>query len=380
MFGYVRPLRGELKVREAEAYQGVYCGLCHALGRSYGLLARMFLSYDLAFLAMILSAGAEPLDLQSRRCIACPIRGKQVCAPRHSLEVAADESVILVYWKLRDSAADESFWKSLGARLLSLLLRRAYRKAAARQPRFAEETVQCLEELRRLEEEACPSLDRTADTFARMLRAAAPATGDPGRDRSVGELLYHVGRWVYLVDAWDDLKEDRACGRYNPVERRWDSEPERHQEEMRTTAAALVLDGEAARWAHIGDSRIYRISGGAVTQLTRDHSVTYMKYLGGEISYMDVPHDDDRSSLLRVLGKLPCAPEGGEGEVLPGDAFLLCSDGFWEFVYNEEMLIDRLKSRTPEEWVKAMLLRHIRRTPPGSDNFSLIAVFAEEEA
>lgn len=235
MFGYVRPLRGELKVREAEAYQGVYCGLCHALGRSYGLLARMFLSYDLAFLAMILSAGAEPLDLQSRRCIACPIRGKQVCAPRHSLEVAADESVILVYWKLRDSAADESFWKSLGARLLSLLLRRAYRKAAARQPRFAEETVQCLEELRRLEEEACPSLDRTADTFARMLRAAAPATGDPGRDRSVGELLYHVGRWVYLVDAWDDLKEDRACGRYNPVERRWDSEPERHQEEMRTT-------------------------------------------------------------------------------------------------------------------------------------------------
>ena len=123
----------------------------------------------------------------------------------------------------------------MGARLLSLLLRRAYRKAAARQPRFAEETVQCLEELRRLEEEACPSLDRTADTFARMLRAAAPATGDPGRDRSVGELLYHVGRWVYLVDAWDDLKEDRACGRYNPVERRWDSEPERHQEEMRTT-------------------------------------------------------------------------------------------------------------------------------------------------
>ena len=103
-----------------------------------------------------------------------------------------------------------------------------------------------------------------------------------------------------------------------------------------------------------------------------------MKYLGGEISYMDVYHDDDRSSLLRAMGNPICTPEGGEGTARPGDAFLLCSDGFWEFVYNEEMLVDCLKSRTPEEWARRMLLRHIRRTPPGNDNFSLIAVFVEE--
>ena len=152
------------------------------------------------------------------------------------------------------------------------------------------------------------------------------------------------------------------------------------QEEMRTTAVALKIAGETAVWAHIGDSRLYRFRGGELAEVTKDHSVTYRKYLGGEISYMDVYHDDDRGRLLRVLGKEPCRPEAGRAAVEPGDAFLLCSDGFWEFVYNEEMLIDRLKSRTPEEWVKAMLLRHIRRTPPGSDNFSLIAVFAEEEA
>ena len=93
---------------------------------------------------------------------------------------------------------------------------------------------------------------------------------------------------------------------------------------------------------------------------------------------MDVYHDDDRSSLLRAMGNPVCTPEGGEGPVQPGDAFLLCSDGFWEFVYNEEMLVDCLKSRTPEEWARRMLLRHIRRTPPGNDNFSLIAVFVEE--
>ena len=84
-----------------------------------------------------------------------------------------------------------------------------------------------------------------------------------------------------------------------------------------------------------------------------------------------------RSSLLRAMGNPVCTPEGGEDPARPGDAFLLCSDGFWEFVYNEEMLVDCLKSRTPEEWARRMLLRHIRRTPPGNDNFSVIAVFAD---
>ena len=150
------------------------------------------------------------------------------------------------------------------------------------------------------------------------------------------------------------------------------------QEEMRTTAVALKLAGSTAVWAHIGDSRLYRFSNGELAGVTADHSVTYRKYLGGEISYMDVYHDDDRSSLLRAMGNPVCTPEGGEGPARPGDAFLLCSDGFWEFVYNEEMLVDCLKSRTPEEWARRMLLRHIRRTPPGNDNFSLIAVFVEE--
>ena len=150
-------------------------------------------------------------------------------------------------------------------------------------------------------------------------------------------------------------------------------------EDMKTTAVVLAAEEDQIFWAHIGDSRLYRFSGGELAGVTRDHSVTYMKYLGGEISRMDVYHDDDRSSLLRVLGKEPCRPEAGQGSVSPGDAFLLCSDGFWEYVYQEEILADLLKAETPEQWVRFMLLRHIRRTPPGNDNFSVTAVFAEEE-
>ena len=148
---------------------------------------------------------------------------------------------------------------------------------------------------------------------------------------------------------------------------------------MKTTTVALALEGDLAFWAHVGDSRLYRFSDGQLVFATRDHSVTYMKYLGGEISYMDVYHDDDRSSLLRVLGKSSCQPETGQAELKSGDAFLLCSDGFWEYVYQEEIQADLLKAETPAQWVQLMLLRQIRRTPPGNDNFSVIAVFVEEE-
>ena len=150
------------------------------------------------------------------------------------------------------------------------------------------------------------------------------------------------------------------------------------QEEMRTTAVALKIAGDAAVWAHIGDSRLYRFHGGEAAEVTADHSVTYRKFLGGEISYMDIYHDDDRGRLLRVLGKEPCRPEAGGAAAEPGDAFLLCSDGFWEYVYTEEMQADLCKSSSPEAWAESMLLRHIRRTPPENDNFSLIAVFLEE--
>ena len=81
-----------------------------------------------------------------------------------------------------------------------------------------------------------------------------------------------------------------------------------------------------------------------------------MKYLGGEISYMDVYHNDDRSSLLRPLGKLPCKLEAGQARLRSGDAFLLCSDGLWEYVYQEEMLSDLLKAETPKQWAEGLSL------------------------
>lgn len=253
MFGYVLPSSEELKVREKDAYQSVYCGLCHATGRKYGFLSRMFLNYDFTFLAMVLAPVAEKHTTEHRRCIACPFKGKDVCMEAEWLDIAAGESIILTYWKLRDNVADGAFWSRTAARLLSRLLRPAYKKAAARHRSFDSEVQIHLRELHTLEQDGSPSIDRTADTFARILSAAAPQTERTDRDRAVEQMLYHVGRWIYLVDAWDDLKEDRAQGSYNSLALRWDDGPEQHREELRTTLRhSLNLSASAHSLAGFG--------------------------------------------------------------------------------------------------------------------------------
>ena len=265
MFGYVRPRREELKVWEWEAYQGAYCGLCAAMGRRHGFWARMLLNYDFAFLAILLTPAEERPALERRRCPARLWCGtKRCCCASPGLEAAADHSTILSWWRLRDTVADASFWKRQGARALCLLLRPAYRRAAALRPEFDALPAGCLEELRQLEEEGCPSLDRPADAFARILRAAAPASGDEGRDRAMGNLLYHIGRWIYLLDAWDDREEDAARGNYNPLALRFPDGPEHHQEEVRLTlrhsrnlAASACALLEHGSWRGVVENILY---------------------------------------------------------------------------------------------------------------------------
>ena len=123
-----------------------------------------------------------------------------------------------------DNNAALLFLSTAQARALARLLRPSYRRAASRRPDFDRTVEEQLRRLDELEAERCPSLDRAADTFAELLRAAAPSGGEESRDRAMEQLLYHLGRWIYLLDAQDDLEEDWAAGRYNPVAARFGPE------------------------------------------------------------------------------------------------------------------------------------------------------------
>ena len=121
---------------------------------------------------------------------------------------------------------------------------------------------------------------------------------------------------------------------------------------MKSTIVALAIDWVNCAWAHVGDSRLYYLTNGHIIHATQDHSVSFKKFLAGEIGLEDINFDDDRSSLLRVVGDPGrCQPDTGmpeiNGQLCPGDAFLLCSDGFWEYLYDLEILIDFLKSESP---------------------------------
>ena len=258
---------GILPEEERERFRSVYCGLCHTLGKRYGLGARFILNYDFTFLAILLSDG-ENAECGCARCIAHPMRKRCYQKRGAALDLAADESVILAYWQLRDGVADHGFWKGLVYRFLSLLLRSAYQKAAALRPEFDACTREQLKTLSKLEQENCPSMDRAADAFAQLLGGAAAGLEDPVRRRVLGQMLYHLGRWIYLVDAADDLKRDAHSGNYNPValrfgltDGRWTAESRRaftqsqdHSVHMMAPAFALWDFG---CWQPILENTIY---------------------------------------------------------------------------------------------------------------------------
>ena len=219
MFGYVRGADEMLSQEDRQRYQSVYCGLCHALGRRYGLAGRMILNFDLTFLAMLLQEG--PCDTCEKRCLAHPIKARTCQQGSGALDTAADMSVILTWWQVQDGIADHGFFGALKYRFAALFLRRAYRRAKEYQPDFDAITAERLRELAEMERRGEPSLDAPADAFARLLTAAAEGAKDPIKRRVLGQMLYHLGRWIYLVDAADDLAKDAKSGSYNPLPRRY---------------------------------------------------------------------------------------------------------------------------------------------------------------
>ena len=264
MFGYVRVRQDTLPPEAYEKYEAVYCGLCHTLGRKYGLFSRLFLNYDFAFLAMLLAPSEEPCICNCTRCVLHPLHGKPACTGDDWLDQAAGESVILAFWKLQDTLSDDKLFSRWKARFLCLLIGHGYRKARKAHPEFDRVVEERLRNLRDMEEENSPFLDKAADQFARILCAAVPTTADRGQDRALEQLLYHLGRWIYLIDGVDDLPEDRKAGRYNPILARFPNWSGEEQTYLRSLLDhSLELIGAAFQllrknhWTEVVENVIY---------------------------------------------------------------------------------------------------------------------------
>ncbi len=218
MFGYVKTYQPELKMGEFEQYRGVYCTLCKVLGKRYGWWSRMTLSYDFTFMALFHMALSEDCPgFENSRCTFNPTKKCMRCRNTTALDQAADAAMLLVYYKLQDTLADDGFFKRLSARFTLLFARRAHRKAAKLLPELDRVMADAMARQATLEKEKCASVDKAADPTATMLAAIAAL---PARDEEEKALLerfgYCLGRWVYLIDALDDLVADLKSGNYNP--------------------------------------------------------------------------------------------------------------------------------------------------------------------
>lgn len=238
MYGYVRPDKGELRVREYELFRAVYCGLCHTLRQRYGFLTRFAVNYDMTFMAMVLLS--PHARAAQRRCIVHPVRKRPCVIDDEALAAAADYSIILAWWNLRDNVGDEKAIKAFLSEAGASAMSRAYRKAAAARPAFDANARKCLEELSALETENCPSLDRAADCFARILAFAAGEFESGEQQRIRRELFYHIGRLVYILDAVDDLAHDIQEDNYNPLRSRLEDGQDKLSPEMINNLRATV--------------------------------------------------------------------------------------------------------------------------------------------
>ena len=217
MFGYIRTYTPELKVRENEYYRAVYCGLCRAQGKCTGQCSRMTLSYDMVFLALLrLAFSKEMPQIKQGRCIAHPFKKRAYLSNCDALSYCAYASALLVYGKTADDMSDEHGIKRFKAKLVRPFAKSMRKKALKEYSLLDEKISEGLKLLAETENKQLQSVDIPADCFGNIL-ADILSFGLEGNEKKIlANIGRHVGRWIYIIDAVDDLNEDIKKDRFNP--------------------------------------------------------------------------------------------------------------------------------------------------------------------
>ena len=217
MFGYVRVCKPELKVKEYEMYKAVYCSLCKHLGKKYGILSRLTLSYDFTFLALInMSLKDECEEFYNGRCAFNPIKKCNYCKSVASLDMPAAAAMIMLYYKLLDNISDEKGIKRLGFMILKPIFSGAHKKAAKEYPEIEETVKEYIQKQNELEKAENTSLDAAADPTAEALgKILSLCSVNDEQRRVLSRLGYCIGRYIYILDAACDLQEDINKDSYN---------------------------------------------------------------------------------------------------------------------------------------------------------------------
>lgn len=219
MFGYVRACKPEMRIKEFEMYKAVYCSLCKELGKNYGPFARLTLSYDFTFLALLnMSLKKDFCGTERKMCKCNPLKKCTYVKESKDLEMPGAAAMIMLYYKLLDNIADEKGFKKIGFILIKPFFRGAFKKAKKKYPNIEKIVGEYIAQQQGLEKELCQSIDKAADPTAKALSEIFSLCSDKENDKRVlSRMGYCMGRYIYLLDAFCDLAEDIKKGSYNPL-------------------------------------------------------------------------------------------------------------------------------------------------------------------
>ncbi len=230
MFGYINVNQEELRVREVKLYRSYYCGVCHSLKKDYGFAGQATLSYDMTFLALLLhSLYEDDENIVKERCLPHPFK-PHTCVISEYCDYAAAVNVMLTYFKLKDNYEDD---KNIVAKAGAGVLKRAYKKAGEAYPRQRQAIEDYIREQGEAESgagksgstdsaDATTSLngaiaycDRISSITGKMMSVVFDMKNDVWKE-PLGRIGFYLGKFIYIMDAFEDVKKDTKKGSFNP--------------------------------------------------------------------------------------------------------------------------------------------------------------------
>ena len=239
MFGYLTVCRDELKIKDERTYKAWYCGICEELKKRHGQLSRFTLTYDMTFLAILLQGVYEDSTEQGqKRCLPHPFKKHPVITGEMTA-YAADMNVLLAYYDILDDWEDE---RKPGAWLFSRTLRKTFEETAAKYPRQKQAIEDYLKALKACESSESRDIDLASGLTGKLMAEIFSPREDAFRD-TLGRLGFHLGKFIYLMDAWEDVEKDTQKGNYNPFVK-WAAE---EKFDDRVYQLLLLIVSDAAR-------------------------------------------------------------------------------------------------------------------------------------
>ena len=258
MFGYVKIYKHELKIKDYEAYRGVYCSLCKQIGRDYGQLSRLTLNYDFTLLALTrLAFRQECCGFTQSRCSFNPMKKCQQCVNGgDELSFAAAAAMIMVYYKLCDDITDSPLVKGFFKRLLRPFFSLKRKKAMKRYPELDEIIGTAMAEQSKAEQKEGSGVDASAHPSAAAMGKLLSIGFEGETAEKLERFGYLTGRWVYLADAYDDMPDDKKTSSYNVFNNIGKGEKESEEYAvgvLNATAAQLIRAYDGLEPLRFGD-------------------------------------------------------------------------------------------------------------------------------